>query len=86
MKLDGKSLSKHEIIGLQAEVINSKNKSNIGIKGKIIDETKETIIIKDKKQKRLFKNNIILKIKINNQTIEIQGKKLAGRPKDRITK
>lgn len=79
MKLDGKSLIKHEIIGLEAEIIGSKNRSNIGIKGKIIDETKETVVINNK---RLFKNNITLKI----GNIEIQGKKLAGRPKERITK
>ena len=83
MKLNVKDIAKREIIGLETEIIDSKNKSNIGIKGKIIDETKSTIIIKDKKaKKRLLKNNIILKI--NN--ITIKGKILQGKPKERIKK
>ncbi|MBW2996073.1 ribonuclease P protein subunit [Candidatus Woesearchaeota archaeon] len=83
MKLNVKDIAKREIIGLETEIIDSKNKSNIGIKGKIIDETKSTIIIKDKKaKKRLLKNNITLKI--NN--ITIKGKLLQGKPKERIKK
>jgi ribonuclease P protein subunit POP4 len=82
--MKSKDIIRQEIIGSLAEVIDSKNKSNIGIKGKIIDETKNTIIIEDKqKRKRLFKNNITLKITIKNQTAAIQGKLLSGKPKDR---
>ena len=85
MKWNVKDIIRYELIGLNTEVIDSKNKSNIGIKGKIIDETKFTIIIKDKgKRKRLFKNNIILKIKINKQAITVPGTKLSGQPKERI--
>ena len=72
---------RYELIGLEAEVTDSKNKDNIGIKGKIRDETKHTIIIGKKK---LLKNNITLKIKIKNQTIMVPGTKILGRPKERI--
>ena len=85
MGLNVKDITRYELIGLEAETIDSKNKSNIGIKGKIIDETKHTLVISHKgKRKRLFKNNITLKIKINNQAISIEGTKLLGRPKERI--
>ncbi len=40
-----KNLRKHEFIGLEIEVIESKNKSQKGIKGKVIDETKNTLKI-----------------------------------------
>ena len=83
--MKSKDIIKQELIGSLIEVIDSKNKSNIGIKGKIIDETKNTIIIeKNNQKKRLFKNNITIKINIKNQTIIISGKLLSGKLKDRI--
>ena len=82
-----KDMAKRELIGLTAEIIDSKNKSNIGIKGTIVDETKETIVIDaDQGRKTLFKNNITLKIESNNQTVLIEGNVLSGRPKERIKK
>ena len=66
-----------ELIGKFVEVLDSTNKANIGIRGKITDETKHTIII-DKKT--LFKKNITIKI----QNLKINGKKLVSRPEDRI--
>ena len=83
MKIDQDNVRKHELIGIQAKVVKSKNKSNIGIQGNILDETRETLIIG---KKRLFKNNITLELRINNQEITIKGKDLLGRPKERIKK
>ena len=51
------------LIGKQAEVVESKNRSLLGIKGKIVDETKNTITISiGEKQKKLIKSQIALKI------------------------
>ena len=70
-----------EIIGKTIKVVESKNKSNIGMEGKIIDETKKTIVIKTKKgEKKLLKNNIT--IMINNQNIK--GQMLMKRSEERI--
>jgi len=72
-----------ELIGSEAEITKSKNKSLVGIKGKIIDETKNTIKIKTKNQeKMILKNHVTIKIDGN----EIKGEKLLGRPEDRIKK
>lgn len=80
-------VTKYEIIGLNAEIADSKNKADVGIKGKIVDETKNTIIIEnDGKKKRVFKNNIILNLEVNNKKIRIEGRLLFGRPKERIKK
>ena len=87
MKLNPKDIIRYELIGLNTEIIDSKNKSDIGIKGKIIDETKNTLIIETNgKRKKVFKNNILLNLKINKQTIKIKGKLLFGKPKERIKK
>ena len=53
------NIIKHELIGLKAEIVDSRNKANIGIKGKIIDETKNTIIIEHKSKKKDYSNQIL---------------------------
>ena len=45
MQLSPQNLIHHELIGLEAEVIYSTNNTQIGIKGKVIDETKNTMKI-----------------------------------------
>ena len=40
------NIIKHELIGLTVKVTKSKNKNVVGIQGKIIDETRETIKIR----------------------------------------
>ncbi|MBD3313921.1 ribonuclease P protein subunit [Candidatus Woesearchaeota archaeon] len=80
-----KDLAKKELIGVEAEIIDSVNKSNIGIKGRIIDETKNCItIMTDKGEKKMIKNNITLNI--SEKKARIQGKDLSGRPEERIKK
>ena len=75
-----RKLHKSELIGSQLEVIDSKNKSLIGIKGKIIDETKNMFVLDT--GKKLIKSQIKIKI----QKITLNGKKLAIRPEDRLKK
>jgi ribonuclease P protein subunit POP4 len=87
MKFKLKDIIKHELIGLQIKIAESRNKDNVGLSGKIINETKFTITIKTKKGKKmLFKNNIKIETRVNNKKIKIDGKLLAGRPEDRVKK
>lgn len=84
---DTKNLIKHEFIGLNVEIIGSKNLSLIGLKGKIIEETKNTITIKSQKgEKKVIKNQIKMLFKINDKKIEIEGYKLVGRVEERLRK
>ncbi len=78
-----KNVYPHELIGKEIEVIDSKNKSNLGIKGKVVDETKNTIsVFCDEETKTLMKSNITFKIKETNFIIE--GKEITKRPEERI--
>jgi len=70
-----------EFIGLSLEIIKSNNKSLIGKKGKIIDETKNLIIIEEsEKISKILKKGTIFKI---NEKI-INGNKILKRPEDRV--
>ncbi len=79
-----KDVVKKELIGSNIEVVNSKNKSLIGVKGKIIDETKNMFVLDN--QKKLIKSQSIFRIKIKNKTYEINGKILQNSPEDRLKK
>ena len=70
-------IEKEEWIGLAAKIEYNKQL----FEGKIIDETKNTIIIKTKEgKKKILKNNA--KIEIRGKIMN--GKKLTKRPEDRI--
>ncbi|MCX6707821.1 MAG: ribonuclease P protein subunit [Candidatus Woesearchaeota archaeon] len=78
-----KELMKKELIGMSATIIDSRNKSNIGINGKIIDETKNCIMIKTEKgEKKMIKDNITIEFDGSRKVIE--GSMLSGRPEERI--
>ncbi|MBN1377010.1 ribonuclease P protein subunit [Candidatus Woesearchaeota archaeon] len=72
---------KTEFIGLDIEVMDSGNKSLIGLKGKIIDETKNTFVLKTGKgtKKVIKKHNIF-----NIQGKTVKGNEIMKRPEDRI--
>lgn len=76
-----------EFIGLKVKVIKSTNKYEIGIKGKIIDETYNLLIIETKKGiKKIVKKNCTFVFWWNNFKLKVDGKLIVGRPEDRIKK
>ena len=56
------------------------------VRGKVIDETKKTLVIKNTKIQRIAKQNAVLEIKINNRKITVEGINLIGKPENRIKK
>jgi len=70
------------LIGKTIKVTDSKNKTLVGVEGKVVDETKNTIKIIDKKkrEKTFIKNQITFAF--NNTVVE--GKKIAKRIEERI--
>lgn len=81
-----KEIAKHELIGLEIEIVESKNRSLVGMKGKITDETRNTITIDGGKSRKIMKSHVTMKTRIGNKEYEINGKILVGRPEDRLKK
>lgn len=80
-------LKRGELIGLYAEVVESKNKDAENIKGKIVDETKNLLKIRhNKKIKSLIKENYTFEITLGEKKIKINGKELKARPEERTKK
>ena len=79
---------RYEFIGTEAEVSKSAHPGYVGISGKIIDETRNTLtILHEGKRKIVVKDSAVFHFKFSDGTIvEIDGKILVGRPEDRLKK
>ena len=85
--MNKKDLIRHELIGLNTEIVKAKNPTLVGLKGKIIDETKSTMTIKQKnKMKKVLKDQVVFNLKVGSKTFQVDGKFLVGRPEDRLKK
>ena len=78
----------HEFIGLDAEVVKSLHPSYVGIKGKILNETRNTLVIlHNNKKGMVIKNMAVFHFTMPDGTVvEIDGKIIVGRPESRIKK
>lgn len=82
-----KDILRGEMIGLQVEVTGAANPALKGIKGIIIDETKNTLRIeRGNKTKTILKEQVTLKITKGQRTVRVDGSMLLGRPEDRVRK
>lgn len=87
MGITAKNIIQHEIIGLEITVSKAMNKSLEGVKGKITDETQNTLTIQsDKKTRKLLKGQITITFTIDGKNVEVEGKSLIGKPEERIKK
>lgn len=77
-----------EFIGLRAKIMNSSNPSYAGITGPIIDETRNTMVIRHKGEaKVILKAATVFQFTLpDGSVIEIQGEAILGRPEDRVKK
>lgn len=82
------AILQHEFIGLDAEVVRSTHPDYVGITGKVIDETRNTLVIRQKnKDKVVVKNTAVFHFTLPDGTIvEIEGNAIVGRPEDRLKK
>lgn len=82
-----KDIVEQELIGSTIEVVDASHKGYIGMKGRVIDETKNTFLIEleNKKTIRMPKNNVKFKFTfLNKNAVAIDGRKLIHRPEDRL--
>ncbi|MCS7095657.1 MAG: ribonuclease P protein component 1 [Candidatus Bathyarchaeota archaeon] len=77
-----------EFIGSELKVVKSTSSCVVGIKGKVIDETRNTFtILQDSKRKRIVKDISTFHFKFPDGTVmEVDGKLIVGRPEDRLKK
>ncbi|MCX6821338.1 MAG: ribonuclease P protein component 1 [Candidatus Aenigmarchaeota archaeon] len=88
MPITPQNLVRHELIGLDVEIKESSNPSQIGLKGKVIWETYSTLQIETSKGEKIIPKDITIFIFTlpNGTKVQVDGKVLIGRPEDRIKK
>lgn len=75
----------HELIGLDAQILESTNKTFVGLSGKIVDETKSMLLIETKHgTKMIAKRYNTWKFGLNDQSFIVNGGNISKRPEDRI--
>jgi len=100
--ITAKNLAMHELIGLRVEIVSSTNKSHVGIKGVVTDETRQTLTIDTGKgkEKSFAKDQCTFRFRIPAAPdtgsgeppsgryvwVRVDGRLLVARPEDRIKK
>ena len=67
-------------------MVNDSNPANDRIRGRVIDETMKTIVIRGQRTWKIAKKDAIFKFNLDGVTVKIEGKTLIGRPEDRVKK
>jgi len=78
---------RREFIGLEAEVLESTCKEYLGIRGRVVDETRNMLVIEQGgAEKRVPKECCEFKFTEGPRTHIVSGKDIKFRPEDRIKK
>ncbi len=85
--MERRTLARHEMIGLGVTIVAARNNSLVGAAGTIVDETRNTLTLEnDHILKKVPKEQVVLRVKVDNGEVTIDGKSLVGRPEDRLKK
>lgn len=83
------TIYQHELIGMDLKVLKAADPNYLGLEGRIVDETKNMIVIMTKRgEKMLAKKIAVFEIidPVSKRSYIVDGTKIAHRPWDRIKK
>jgi len=77
-----------EFIGLNAKVVKSTNPNYVGIRGKVVDETRNTLVIRQENEDKIVVKNVAVFhfTTPDGTVVEVDGNLIVGRPEDRVKK
>ncbi len=80
------NLVKHELIGLEVEILDSPQAELVGTRGRVVDETMQTLVIEhDEGERRVPKAGTRFRFDVNGGVV-VDGDRIAHRPEDRTKK
>lgn len=83
------NLVRHELIGLQVRIADSANRQQIGLQGRVVDETRNTLTVEIAgHDKRFVKDQCDFSFTLpgSKTRVRVHGQVIVGRPEDRIKK
>jgi len=80
------NIHQHELMWLSTLVVSSSNPSQVGIKGRLVDETMRTITVSDGGKERMIqKKGTCFEFTLpNGSTVVVEGRRIADRPIERV--
>ena len=86
MPIKPENILRHELIGLKATVAKSSNRFLTGKRGRIIDETRNTLRLSTKKGIVVIPKDIaVFRLDLpDGSIVEVEGTRLVGRPENRM--
>lgn len=80
------NLVRHELIGLEAKIVKSTNWQIVGLKGKIVDETRNILTVRSGgRDLKIPKNIVQIRFYLpNGEIVDVEGKVIQARPEDRV--
>ncbi len=80
------NLRKHELIGLQVEVLRATDPGQVAVSGLVVDETRNLLVVETGGvEKRIPKQGSRFRFQIQGG-IEVEGDEIRFRPEDRVKK
>ena len=84
---NNKTIVLHELIGLGVKVVKSRDSSQVGIHGTVIDETKNTLLIKTAEGKKIVAKDIsTFAFRHGRDSFVVDGNEINFRSWERIEK
>jgi ribonuclease P protein subunit POP4 len=81
MPINPENLPKHELIGLECEVVESEDEGQIGISGEVLDETQNMLRIEDK---QVEKETSVFRFTLpSGEKVRVDGELINKRPEER---
>ncbi|MGI0040519.1 MAG: ribonuclease P protein component 1 [Nitrosopumilaceae archaeon] len=83
--ITAENIALHELIGLDTEITQSANVQSVGIKGRVVDETKSMFVLHTENGIKKFpKENTIWRFSLGNNDIMLNGDMLTKRSHERM--
>lgn len=81
------NLVRHELIGLEAEVVESSDENREEVSGKVVDETRQTLVFDTGGGEiTVPKEESTFRFKLEDAEVDVDGRLLVARPEERILK
>jgi len=78
-------LKRHELIGLEVEIVSSTHQGYVGIRGRVVDETRRMLVIDaNGSEKKVPKASCVFEFVDGDQKERIEGAEIEFRPEDRV--
>jgi ribonuclease P protein subunit POP4 len=78
-------LRRHELIGLNIEVVSSTHPGYVGLRGRVVDETRHMLVIEvDGVEKKVPKAACVFEFDDHGRKERIRGSEIEFKPEDRI--